>query len=112
MQVFLKLKEHSKKKKVWLSTLVVVLLWGAGAKAHELWFPEYELSSWHEFIGVEDKTYEGTDASSRSPGSSSGASYYGGFPSTPMSSTPEPGTIILFGSGLAGLIVWKQRFFK
>jgi hypothetical protein len=106
MKVFAKVKEQLQKKKVWIPALVLALFCGLGAKAHELWFSEYELKSWHDGAEVSDKTDDGN--ASRGPSDSSSGGY-GSMSPTPV---PEPGTLILLGSGLASLTLWKRKFPK
>jgi hypothetical protein len=109
MQVFAKVKEQFKKKKVWIPALILVLVCGLGATAHRIWFPEEELYSWHDTTDDLGKTDGGTYASG---GSSNSSGEYGSSSGGSMATTPEPGTLILLGSGLASLALWKRKFSK
>ena len=116
--MFLKLEEHRvsrvvvkhlKKKKVWIPLLILVLLSGGYAAARELvWYPPLGLHgefSHESGLAVHDSV---ADRSISKQDSGTLQTVGGANPSP----TPEPGTIILLATGLAGLIAGKKKFLK
>jgi PEP-CTERM motif-containing protein len=114
--MFLKVKEHSvsqvvvkhlKKKRVWIPLLILVVASSGYAAARQLiWYPP--LGLYGEFNYESELVKHDSVAGQSSPGQASGGlQTVGG-----ASPTPEPGTIILLATGLAGLIAGKKKFLK
>ncbi len=89
--------KHLKKKKIWIPLLILVFASGGYAAARELiWYPPLRLYgefSYESRLVLHDSVAD----QSSSAQASGGLQTVGG-----ASATPEPGTIILLATGLAG----------